>query len=186
MEKMISSQEVFHGKIVTVKVDTVEIEEGPEKGKKTRREVVVRPDTVSAVALDEEENLLLVKQYRYSIGAWTLEIPAGTIDKGESAEEAMHRELREETGFDCRELTVLTSYHPAIGYSTETMTIFLAKNLFPSPLKGDEAEIHVVRMSLREAAKAIISGKSPFADAKSNLGVILAAYTLACRRLPDS
>ena len=82
----------------------------------------MRPDTVAIVAIDQDLNILLVRQYRYAISKYALEIPAGLVDKGETAEEAARRELREETGYDCTNLRLYILFGRAIGYSTEQMT----------------------------------------------------------------
>jgi len=143
-------------------------------GRKTTREVLERPATVSVLALDAGGNILLVEQYRYAVDRTSLEIPAGVVDKGETLEEAARRELREETGYDCGRLEKLVSYFPAIGYATEEMTVFVAKDLQPAPLKGDEEEIHLVRMPFQDVYRSIVAGAPLFTDAKSTIAVLLA------------
>ncbi len=171
MEKRVSSREVFRGRIVTVRVDEVEM----SSGRQTTREVVVRPDTVSVLAIDDMEQVLLVRQYRYAAGKETLEIPAGTIDRDETGEEAARRELREETGFDCETLETLASYHPAIGYSSERMTVYLARGLGKSPLQGDEEDIRLEKVPFDEVYARVTGGSPPlFEDAKSIIAVLTA------------
>ncbi len=174
MEKTISTQTVFKGRILSVRVDTVLTGQGRE----TTREVVERPDTVSVVAVDANGEILLVRQYRYATGKYTVEIPAGTIDPGETAEEAARRELREETGYDCDRLIPLYTYSPAMGYSTEKMTIFLATGLKLAPLKGDEDDISVDRRPFGQVLRSVVDGSSSFEDAKSTIGVLLAGNVL--------
>ncbi|HHT85931.1 MAG: NUDIX hydrolase [Bacillota bacterium] len=171
METPISKKTVFTGRILSVRVDTVLT----GAGKETTREIIDRPDTVAIVAIDERHNILLVKQYRYATGKHTVEIPAGVIDPGETPEQAARRELREETGYDCDVLIPLHTYWPAIGYSTERMTIFLARGLKHAPLEGDEERIELLRLPFCDVHEMISSGKPIFDDAKSTLGVILAA-----------
>ncbi|HHX10453.1 MAG TPA: NUDIX hydrolase [Firmicutes bacterium] len=171
METPVSKQTVFSGRILSVRVDTVLTGEG----KQTTREIIERPDTVSVVAIDENHNILLVRQYRYATGKYTVEIPAGVIDPGETPEQAARRELREETGYDCDVLIPMHTYWPAIGYSTEKMTIFLARQLRPAPLEGDEERIELLRLPFDDVYEMISGGKPIFEDAKSTLGVILAA-----------
>lgn len=174
MEKPITKRTVFQGRILSVSVDTVLTRHGRE----TTREIVDRPDTVSVVAVDGNWDIFLVRQYRYATGKYTVEIPAGTIDSGEIPEQAARRELREETGYDCETLIPLYTYWPAIGYSTEQMTIFLATGLRLAPLKGDEDSIELVRLPFSQVYDFIESGKPLFEDAKSTIGVILAAQVL--------
>ena len=178
MEKPISKRLVYRGRVLSVRVDTVVT----EKGRETTREIVDRPDTVSVVALDNDANILLVRQYRYAISKYTLEIPAGVIDPGETPEQAARRELREETGYDPNSLTRLYSYWPAIGYSTERMTIFLATGLRYAPLEGDEEELHLERLQFAHVRDKVLycaDFEEPlFEDAKSVIGVLLAARYL--------
>lgn len=170
MERMISSKRVFEGRIVNLRVDQVET----STGRVTSREVVERADTVAVLALDEMCRALLVRQFRYVVGMETLEIPAGSVDKGETPERAARRELREETGYDCADLVELMSYYPAMGYVSERMTIYLAKGLKRSPLKGDEDDIRLERVAFNAALDEVTSGRGQFMDAKSNLAVLLA------------
>lgn len=170
MEKRISSQDVYKGRIISLKVETVLT----QKGRTTTREIVERPDTVSVVAIDKDKNILLVRQFRYALGRNTLEIPAGTVDQGETRIEAARRELREETGYDCKHLEELVSYYPAVGYSTERMTIYLARELFTAPLKGDEEEISIERVPFDTVYNSVVNGKVIFTDSKSIIGVLIA------------
>ena len=170
MEKKVSSRQVYEGRIVTLRVDQVET----PSGRITSREVVERPDTVSVLAIDDRGRVLLVRQFRYAVGQDTLEIPAGTIDPGETPAQAARRELREETGYDCERLEELTSYYPAMGYSSERMTIYLASGLVTSPLRGDEEEIRLEKQVFDDVYAQVAGGSDMFMDAKSNMAVLLA------------
>ncbi len=174
MEKPMSKRTVFKGRILSVRIDTVLTGQGRE----ITREIVDRPDTVSIVALDTNLDIYLVRQYRYARGDYTVEIPAGTIDPGETPEEAAKRELREETGYDCADLIPLYTYWPAIGYSTEKMTIFLARGLRLAPLEGDEYDICLERLPFKQVYESIGNGIPIFEDAKSTIGVFLAGRVL--------
>ncbi len=170
MEERISSNQVFRGRILSVRVDQVRT----PSGKKTSREVVERPDTVSVLALDESQNVLFVRQFRYVLGRDTLEIPAGTIDAGETREQAARRELREETGYDCHTLSLICEYYPAVGYSTEKMSVFLARELSRAPLDGDEERILLHKMSFDQAYRSALSGLDTFEDAKTRIALLVA------------
>ena len=177
METAISSTTAFSGRIVSVRVDEVET----PSGRRATREVVERPDTVSVLAVDDKGRVLFVRQYRYAVGRETLEIPAGTIDPGETPEEAARRELREETGYDCEELEPLITYYPAAGYSTEKMTIYLAKKLVPAPLVGDEESIKAEAVATEEACRILTEQPlvgadrgSVFHDGKTIIALLLA------------
>lgn len=170
MERTICSRRVFEGKILSVRVDTVVT----PSGRTTTREIVERPEVVSVLPLDDEGKVVLVRQYRYAAGKEVLEIPAGVVGKGESAEEAARRELREETGYDATHLELLVSYRPAVGYSTERMTVFLGRGLVWAPERGDEENIKTERVPFDHLYDSLVRGNSPFEDAKSILAVLLA------------
>jgi ADP-ribose pyrophosphatase len=170
LERQISTELLYTGKVVSLRVDKVET----ETGRISSREIVERADTVSILAIDEDGKVLLVRQYRYAAGTYSLEIPAGSIDPGETAEQAARRELREETGYACDSLEKLYTYYAAMGYSNEKMTVFLARGLRFSPLVGDEDDIRLERVSFQDLHDDVLMGRSPFLDAKSTIAVLLA------------
>lgn len=117
-------------------------------------------------------DVLFVRQYRHAVGAQVLELPAGTIEPGESPLETADRELQEECGYRAGRLTPLLTAFAAPGYSSEAYHFFLAEELVPQSLPGDEdEEITVVRLSLREAKEMARAGR--LGDAKTSLGVLL-------------
>ncbi|HEX5939999.1 MAG TPA: NUDIX hydrolase [Dehalococcoidia bacterium] len=131
---------------------------------------------MTILPVDEEGNLLLVRQYRLPAKAVLLEAPAGNMDDGETPEESAHRELREETGFDCHQLTPLASFYPAPGFSEEFMYCFVAADLFESGADPDDDEdVELVRCSLESALQAIQSGE--IVDAKTIVAIL--AYRLS-------
>jgi len=170
VERLLSSSRIYQGRIVGLRVDTV----STDSGRLTTREVVERRDTVAVLALDDNANVLLVKQFRYAVGRETIEIPAGTVDADETPAQAALRELSEETGYSASSLDLLLEYGPAIGYCTEKMTVFLARGLVPAPLPGDEEHIRLDRVPFDRLHDSIVQGRHPFADAKSTLAVMLA------------
>jgi len=106
-----------------------------------------------------------------------LELPAGSLDEGESPEACAARELREETGYAARKLEKVGEFFLAPGYSTEKMSVFIARELYAAPLQADADEfLDLVRLPLEEALRAAENGEIP--DAKS-----LAALYLARGRL---
>lgn len=122
-------------------------------------EVVRHADTVAVLALNAQGEMLLVKQYRIAIDAYTLEAPAGLIDTGESAAEAAHRELREETGFDAS-LTLLTRFYISPGFCDEHLYIFKAEALIASKLPADEDEdLEVLWLSPYEVLRQMQNGE---------------------------
>ena len=128
-----------------MRVDTVRLPSGRE----TTREIVEHDDCVAVVALDADGRLLLVKQFRTAVGRELLEIPAGGIDPGESPEEAVSREMREETGYLPRKVERLGGFYSAPGYATEYLYLYLATDLVPSPLQAEDTSKPVSGFHLR-------------------------------------
>ena len=128
--------------------------------------------------LDEEGNLLFVRQYRHAAGSSLLELPAGTRDGEEPYEACAAREMREETGMAAGTLKKVGEFFLAPGYSTEFMVVFLATDLRPNPLPSDADEfLEVVRMPVQEAILMAESGQIP--DAKSLAALFLARAALS-------
>jgi len=161
-ERLIESRHVYQGRAIRVKVDSVE----KAGGRVTSREVVEHSDCVAVVAIDAERKFLLVRQYRHAVGQELLEIPAGSIDPGETPEQAVSRELREETGYLPRNIVRLGGFFSAPGYCNEYLHLFLATDLEYDPLHAEDTDsIEVVRASSEEVKDIIVSGK--IRDAKS-------------------
>ena len=165
-EKTLSSQLVYEGRAVKLRVDTVQM----ASGRKTTREIVEHSDCVAIIAIDANDNLLLVKQYRKAVGKELLEIPAGGIDPGEDPVTAVRRELREETGYLPRKVERLTGFYSAPGYCTEYLHLYLATDLIPSQLHAeDTANISLIRVPVGQISSLIASGS--ICDAKSIAGL---------------
>jgi ADP-ribose pyrophosphatase len=161
-EKTLSSKLVYEGRAVRLRVDTVKT----PGGRKTTREIVEHSDCVAIVALDDEENVLLVSQFRKPVEKELLEIPAGGIEPGEKLEECVRREMREETGFLPQKVERLGGFYSSPGYCTEYLHFFLATELISSPLQAEDSEsIRVVRVRLGDVLGLITSGR--VCDAKS-------------------
>ncbi len=165
-EKTLSSQIIYDGRAVKLRVDTVQT----ASGRQTTREIVEHADCVAIVAVDADDNILLVKQFRKPVEKELLEIPAGGIDAGEDAEAAVIREMREETGFLPRRVERLGGFYSAPGYGTEYLYLYLATDLTPSPLYAEDTdEIEVVRVPLSQIPDFIASGR--ICDGKSIAGL---------------
>jgi len=168
-EKRLESRYVYRGKILNMRVDTVEL---PGGGRGTR-EVVEYAGAVAVVALDSDGQVLLVRQYRYPVGRTLLEIPAGKLEPGEDPETSALRELREETGFSARRLDRLLRFFSTPGFTSEEMHLFLATDLDPGEPAPDEDEcVEVVRVPLVEARAMVDRGE--ICDAKSIIGILAA------------
>ncbi len=167
MEETLSSQLIYDGRAVKLRVDSVQM----ENGRQTTREIVEHSDCIAVVVIDKEDNVLLVKQFRKPVEKELLEIPAGGIDTGEGPEEAVGRELREEIGYLPRNIKRLGGFYSAPGYCSEYLYLYLATDLMPSRLTAEDTEeIKVVRVPLAEIPGMIASGR--ICDAKSIAGLL--------------
>ena len=133
-EKLVSSEFIFKGRAVNLRVDTVELPDG----RRTTREIVEHPECVAVIPVDGDGNILLVRQYRHAAGKSLLEIPAGGIDPGEDAEAAVRREMSEETGFSPRTVTRLGGFYSSPGFCTEYLHLYLATDLIPRRLEAED------------------------------------------------
>lgn len=166
-EKTIARKVCFEGKIITVRQDTVEL----PNGALSTREVVEHPGGVCVLALDEEENLYLVEQFRYPYGAALLEIPAGKREKNEPPLETAIRELEEETGLRAERFADLGQMYPTPGYCGEIIYIYLATGLTQGSGKLDEDEfLNVKKLPLAKAAEMVMD--NAIKDAKTQIAVL--------------
>jgi len=169
-EKTLGSRRIFEGRVVNLRVDTVEL----PNGRVTSREVVEHRGAVAIVPMLDHEKLVLVRQFRQPVGGTLLEIPAGTLDEGEDPCECARRELVEEIGYFPEKLTEMFHSYLSPGYSTEMLHTFLAEDLTKATANRDSDEfLEVVTVSLRDAIEMIRSGE--IADAKSICGILLAS-----------
>ncbi len=167
MEKTLSSQKVYDGRAVKLRVDTVQ----KPNGKTTTREIVEHSDCVAVVVLDSKDRVILVRQYRKAVGKALLEIPAGSIDPGEQPINCVRRELQEETGYLPNKIDRLGGFYSAPGYCTEYLHLYLATHLIPSRREAEDTEeIEVVRVPLSQIPDLIASGE--ICDAKSIAGLL--------------
>ena len=159
---------IYDGKYVCLDIYNLTI-----KGIKTRREIVEHPASAAILAFDEKGKIILVRQHRFPRG-YVLEIPAGTLDKGESPKRCALREIQEETGYKAKRMTHLITYYPSIGYNTEAIHCFVASGLTRVKTKLDTDEfITVKKMELPKLIKLIKSGK--IIDSKTICAVMVYA-----------
>ncbi|HPZ42410.1 MAG TPA: NUDIX hydrolase [Bacillota bacterium] len=171
-ERTISSEVIYRGKIITLRVDTVAL---PQEGQTGIREVVEHAGAVAVVPVTEQDELLLVRQYRHATGKTLLEIPAGRIEPGEDLAECARRELLEETGYLARNLEKLLFFYSTPGFTNEQLHIYLATGLTLQEQDLDEDEfIDVQKVPYQKALDMIWSGD--ICDAKSIAGILAAHY----------
>jgi len=171
--ELIRSEILLQGRAFKVRRDYLRT----PKGEETQLEIIEHGGSVVLVPIDEEGNLLLVRQYRHAAGQDLLELPAGTRYEEEPFEECAAREIREETGMEASKLQKVGGFFLAPGYSTEFMVVFLATGLRHNPLEADFDEfLQVEKISVKQASALFQSGG--ILDAKS-----LAAWLLATPHL---
>lgn len=174
-EQVTGSETLYRGKILALRRDTVMLTKG-DRQVEAVREVVEHDPTVVIVPVDADDNVLLVRQYRHSTGQVLLEAPAGGIEPGEAPEDAVQRELQEETGHTARRVVRLGGFWIAPGWATEYMHAFLATGLAPAQACPDEdEEIEVERIPRSRVLDLVRRGE--IQDAKS-IAALLMAFTL--------
>lgn len=167
-EATIESEVVYHGALINVRRDTVGLP-GDRTGS---REIVEHPAVVAMVAVDSAGDLLLVRQYRKAVERVLLEIPAGSMESGESAEEAVRREMLEETGYTPRRIEPLAMIYPSPGISDEVMRLFVVSELEGEGKPTETSdEIIVERVPASVARDMALKGE--IEDAKSIVGITM-------------
>jgi ADP-ribose pyrophosphatase len=167
-EKKLSTQQIYQGRAVNIRVDTVE----KAGGTKTTREVVEHSDCIAVVALDEQGSIILVRQFRHAVDRFLLEIPAGGIDPGEEPVDSVRRELQEEIGYFPRKIDSLGGFYSTPGYGTEYLHCFVAADLVPARLVAEDTDdIELIRASPAQIPQLIASGE--ICDAKSIAALLM-------------
>jgi ADP-ribose pyrophosphatase len=171
--ELIRSEILMKGRAFTIRRDTMKTPDGRE----TKFDIVDHGGSVIIIPIDDDDNLLFVRQYRHAAGMDLLELPAGTRDGDEPFEICAAREIREETGMEAGILTYVGSFYLAPGYSTEYMGVFLATNLKDNPLEADDDEfLSVEKIPVKEALEMAERGDMP--DAKTLAALLMARSML--------
>lgn len=155
---------VYQGQVVDLGIETVRLPDG----RSFTLEIVRHPGGAATVALDREDHVWLLRQYRHAAGGWIWEVPAGKIDPGEAPENTARRELAEEAGVAAGLWTALGSIHTTPGFCDEVIHLYLAR------------ELHAVAPRT-EAHESIEAHRVPFTQALewARSGTIRDAKTLA-------
>ena len=176
-EKTLSSEQKFDGKLVKLYVDSVELEDG----KKSFREVIKHPGGVCVLPMDEEGNVLFVRQFRYPHKKVLLEIPAGKLEYGENPSECGIRELKEETGCTCDRYEYLGSLIPTPAYCGEVIHMYLARGLHYGEQKLDSGEfLDIEKIPLDRAVEMIMNNE--IEDSKTQIAVLKTRLKLDSER----
>ena len=169
-EKTLASETKFEGRIIKVILDDVEL----ENGKTAKREVVCHNGGVCVAALTENDEVLLVRQFRYPYKEILLELPAGKLEKGEDPFEAMKREQMEETGTMGENYVSLGNLYPSPGYCGEIIRIWACRVSAKGEMHLDDDEfLEVERIPLQKAVEMVLNNEIP--DSKTQVGILKTA-----------
>lgn len=166
--ELIKSEVVLKARVFLLRRDWLKTPDGRE----TTYDIIEHHGSVAIVPIDADGNMLFVRQYRHAAGMDVLELPAGTLEPNEDPQVCAAREIREEIGFAAGRLERIGSFYLAPGYSTEFMTVYLARDLKHDPLKADDDEfLSVEAVPVAEAIRMAERGEIP--DAKSLAALFL-------------
>ena len=178
-EKVLSSERLFQGVILGLRRDTVQL----PNGKTAFREVAEHPGGVAIVALTEEGEVMLVRQYRYPFGRKMLEIPAGKREVGEPPFVTAQRELMEAVGAEAEKWYDLGTMLPSPGCYNEVVYIYMAEGLrFSAPCPDEDEFLAIEKMPLADLVELCLRGE--VADAKTVVGALKAHAFLAAGKKP--
>lgn len=177
-EETLSQNYLYHGHVLQMHVDRVRLEDGGE----SQRECVDHPGGVSVAALTPQDEILLVRQFRYPYREVVVEAPAGKLEPGEDPLEACKRELREETGCTAQTYLSLGLLYPSPGYTNEKLHLYACRVTAQGAQQLDEDEfLEVLRLPLDRALAMVEDGGLP--DAKTQALVLRAALLVQQGRL---
>lgn len=172
-ETTVKSETIYEGKILTLKLDTVEL----PNMKYAKREIALHPRGVGIIALTDRGTMYMVRQYRVAVDETIIEIPAGLVDPGETPQEAAERELQEEIKFKPGKLTYLLDAYSSPGCTNEKLSIFVAQDLEPSEMDFDETEfLDVLELPIEDLYRDIMNFK--INDAKTVIAILYAYHEL--------
>jgi ADP-ribose pyrophosphatase len=168
--ELLESKTIFKGKVFNLRQDQVRMPDG----KRTQLDIIDHPPAVTLVPVDAEDYIWFVRQYRHPTGGEILELPAGVMETDEAPEVCASREIREEIGMSAGGMRLIGEFYEVPGYSSEYMYVYLAWDLKPEPLQGDEDEfISVERIPIKQAYHMAENGE--IKDAKTLAALLLAA-----------
>ena len=178
-EKTLSTERIFEGKVVNLRVDRVTVQQG-----ESFREIVEHGGGSVIAAVKDDGRMIMVKQYRKAAQRIVLEVPAGKIDPGETPLAAAVRELKEETGYTARNIVPLTKMYPSVGYSQEQLYLYLATGLTAGETDFDENEaIEIEEYPVDQLYQMVMEGQ--IEDGKSQVAILMTKARFSEGQLPE-
>ena len=172
-EEMVSQKTVYEGVIVNVRMDKAKLLDG----RITNREVVEHPGGVAVFAMDQEDKVIMVRQFRYPMGEVVLELPAGKLEPGEDPRDSGLRELEEETGLQAQTFLSMGCSYSSPGILAEKIHLYFAKDLVQGPVHPDDGEfLEVVRIPYDQLMDMVAQGE--IKDGKTLAGILKASLLL--------
>lgn len=168
-EKKLSSKQIFDGVVIKLFVDEVELPDGS----KSIREIVRHPGAVCVIPVDENENVIMIKQFRYPFNEVLYEIPAGKLEPNEDPYEAALRELEEETGAVASKVEYIGTMYTTVAILDEKIHMYLARDISFKDAHPDEGEfVEVEKIPLSTLVDMAMNGQIP--DAKTQIAILKA------------
>jgi len=174
--RVLASEEIYEGHVISLRRDTVAMPGGGD----SVREVVHHPGAVAVVALDDQDRVVLLRQYRHPVGTHLWELPAGLRDEdGEPPLETAKRELAEEALLAAGSWSLLTTTYSTPGFCDEAVLVYLAEDLTDADrpegflVEHEEADMTVERVPLADAVQRIFDGD--IRNAAAVIGLLAAA-----------
>ena len=172
-EKKLNSKQIFDGVVVKLFVDEVEL----PNGKKAVREIVRHPGAVCVIPVDDDGNVIMIKQFRYPFSQVLLEVPAGKLEKGEDPLEAVKRELEEESGVVAERVEYIGTMYTTVAILDEKIHMYLATGLKYKNAHPDEDEfLETEKIPLSTLVDMVMDGKIP--DSKTQIAILKAEKIL--------
>lgn len=168
-EKTVKTDVKFEGRILKLRVDTVELQDGST----STREIIEHPGGVAVIAVDENGYVPMVTQFRKPYEKMVMELPAGKLDNGEDPLDCGIRELEEETGLKAHNFISLGAVLPSPGYAAEMIYVYLATDLYEGTVHLDEGEfLSVEKIHIDTLVDMVMNGE--LQDAKTVIGILKA------------
>ncbi|AEM37958.1 NUDIX hydrolase [Pyrolobus fumarii 1A] len=168
--KVLGERTTCKGIRYSLKALTIEVD-----GRRFEREVLTHPGAVAILPFLDGDTVVLLRQWRPGCQCWLIEVPAGTMEPGETPDETARRELEEETGYTAERLYKVGEIYPTPGTSTEAIHLYIAEGLKEGKAHPEEDElIEVIRVPLRKAVEMVVNGE--IRDAKT-VALLLLAWT---------